>query len=74
MKIGAAILAGFGRLDLIHYLDLPSAVVAAGDQMKTRLDAASRPLGARWQLRSLLPVFILIAVLAILSGHCLPQQ
>ena len=74
MKIGAAILAGLSKLDLIRNLDLPSAVVAAGDQVKTRLDAASGPFGARRRLRFPLPVFILIAVLTILSGHFLPQQ
>ena len=74
VQVGAAIFAGLSKLDLIRNLDLPSTVVAAGDQVKTRLDAASGSFGARRRLGFFLPVFILISVLTILSGHFLPQQ
>ena len=69
MQIGPAILAFIGKLNLIHHLDFHSAIAAARDQVKARLNATRSALCTRGRLGPSCSVFVLVAGLSILSTH-----
>jgi hypothetical protein len=69
VEIGAAVAALVGNLDLIHHLNLGSAVVAACDLVKARFHAAGRSLVPRRRLRLFFTIGILITGLTIFPIH-----
>ena len=72
VQIRTAVLALLCYMDLIHYLDFRSAVVAAGYQVKLRLNLSPGPLRTRRRFWFLLTVTFVIAALTILPGHFPP--
>jgi hypothetical protein len=77
VEIGATVSAFVCNLDLVLDLNFSRTVVAARDQMKSCLHAASRPLRTRgrfgFAFALAFVILILIAGGTILSAHFLPQ-
>jgi hypothetical protein len=69
MQVGAAILALIRSLNVIHHLNLGSAIIAAGYQVEFRLDSSPGTLLTRRGFWLSFPVGIHISGLAIFSRH-----